>query len=48
MENLLLRIIRKVDYNRRICLPPQADILGKDFYLELYKDHIRLIPIKED
>ncbi len=50
-EEILVKVIRRIDENRRICLPKEVDDYGKDFFVIFFKDHIRLIPkiqIKED
>lgn len=45
---MLIRFFKKVDSNGKIFIPKVVtENFGKEFYLEVHKDKIVLIPIKK-
>lgn len=47
-EKLLLKFMKTLDINNRLVIPVEIrKMFGKDYYLEVYKDYVKLIPIKK-
>lgn len=48
-NELILRFLKVADKNNRIVIPdPIVKALGYEYYVEYYKDHIKLIPVKKE
>lgn len=46
---MLFRFFKKVDSCNKIFIPKVVQkLLGKEFYMEVYKDRVILIPIREE
>ena len=47
MEQPILRILKKTDTDRnRIIIPKKViEKMGRTFYLEVYEDYIKLVPL---
>lgn len=46
---MLFRFFKRIDSNGKIFMPRMVQkMLGKEFYMEVYKDRIVLIPIKAE
>lgn len=50
MEKPIMRVLKKAEkMQNKIVLPKICvEKFGNEYYLEMYKDHIRLIPIKKE
>lgn len=49
MEELILRYMKKLDEMGRITVPAEMrKVFGEEYYVELYEDYIKLIPIKKE
>lgn len=49
MEDMILKLQKNVEKNtNRIRLPQQfVDTFGNQYYMEVYKDYIKIVPIKK-
>jgi len=48
MKDLIERCFKRIDGFNRIGIPSVfIKKLGKEFYVELYEDHIKLVPLKK-
>lgn len=47
-EKLLLKFMKTLDVNSRLVIPVEVrKMFGKDYYIEVYKDYAKLIPINK-
>ena len=45
---MIVRFMKRVDKACKMFIPKIAtDMFGLDYYMEIYEDHIKLIPIKK-
>lgn len=49
MENMLIRLQKNTEKNtNKMRIPKEVvEKFGRNYYMEIYKDHIKLIPIKK-
>lgn len=50
MEEMLIRLKKNTESNtNKMRIPKEVvEKFGKNYYMEIYKDHIKLIPIRKD
>ena len=50
MEEMLIRLKKNTENNtNKMRIPKEVvEKFGKNYYMEIYKDHIKLIPIRKD
>ena len=49
MERLIVKLIKRAEKSKnKIVIPKEViDRLGRDYFLEVYEDYMKLVPIKK-